>query len=78
MSLIFGIKSFWILFGLAIFFYVMIPEWDKEENEFKKDIKEGNDLKKWYVKFPYRAPHHQGKQDLQKWLNKAEQTLKNL
>ena len=70
MSLILGINSFWILFGLAIFFYVMIPEWDKEENEFKKDIKEGNDLKKWYVKFPYRAPHHQGKQDLQKWLNK--------
>jgi len=65
-----GIDSFWTLFGLAIFLYFMMPEWEKEENEFQKDIKEGNNLEKWYVTFPYRAPHHQAKQDLNKWLNK--------
>jgi hypothetical protein len=68
MSWIFGIESFWSIFAIFVFGFFMIPEWDKNEDGFQKDIKEGNDLKKWYIYFPYRAPHHQGKQEMQKWI----------
>jgi hypothetical protein len=37
-----------------------------QEEEFKKDIKEGNDLGKWRNIFPNRV----AKQDFLKWLNK--------
>jgi Ca2+-dependent lipid-binding protein len=67
MSWMFGIKSFWLIVALFVFGYFMIPVWDKDEDSFQKDIKEGNDLKKWYAKFPYRAPHQQAKQDILKW-----------
>lgn len=72
LSWLFGIDSFFILLGLAVFFYIMIPEWEKEESGFQKDIKEGNDLKKWYLVYPHRARHHEAKRELNRWINKAQ------
>jgi hypothetical protein len=67
---LFKIDSFWLILGLSMVLLCLVPIWDKEEAEFQKDIKDGNDLKKWYIKFPYRAPHHQAKQDINRWINK--------
>jgi len=67
-SWMFGIDSFWMISAICLVAYIMIPEWEKDENEFQKDIKEGNDLKKWYAKFPHRARHHQAKQEMKRWI----------
>jgi Ca2+-dependent lipid-binding protein len=67
MSWMFGIESFWLIVALFVLGYFMIPIWDKDEDNFQKDIKESNDLKKWYTKFPHRAPYQQAKQDILKW-----------
>ena len=61
-------NSIWILLGISIMFYVMIPQWEKDEEDKKNAIKNGDDLSRW--------PKEKAKKDLQQWLNKAEQTLK--
>ena len=61
-------NSIWILLGISIMFYVMIPQLEKDEEDKKNAIKNGDDLSRW--------PKEKAKKDLQQWLNKAEQTLK--
>jgi hypothetical protein len=60
--------SIWIILGISMIMYVMVVTSEKDEEDKKNAIKNGDDLSRW--------PKEKAWRDFQERLNKFEQTLK--